>query len=71
MTMKSYRDKLKMKIDQGAFLNALEEEGAPGTILQSGLGNDGTEKVRAPATLKMTAKVKVRDVALVYAPRLR
>ena len=71
MTMKSYRDKLKMKIDQGAFENALEDEGAPGTILQPGLGNDGPEKVHAPATLWMTTKAKARDVALVYGPRLK
>ena len=69
--MKSYRDKLKMEIDQGAFENALGDEGDPGTILQSGLGNDGPEKVHAPATLWMTTKVKVKDVALVYAPRLK
>ena len=69
--MKSYRDKLKTKIDQGAFENVLGEEGAPGTILQPGLDIDGPENVRAPATLWMTTKVKVRDVALVYAPRLR
>ena len=49
--MKSYRDKLKMKIDQGAFENALGGEGAPGTILQPGLGIDGPEKKHAPATL--------------------
>ena len=60
-----------MKIDLGAFENAFGEEGAPGTVLQSELCNDGPEKVHAPATLWMTTKVEVRDVALVYAPRLK
>ena len=69
--MKSYRDKLKMEIDQGAFENTFGDDGDPGTILQSGLGIDGPEKVHAPATLWMTTKVKVRDVALVHVPRLK
>ena len=60
-----------MKIDQGAFEDALGAEGAPGTILQSGLSNDGPEKEHAPTTVWMTTKVKVKDVALAYAPRLR
>ena len=71
MTKKSDRDKIKMKIDQGAFAKALGEEGVLGTVLQSGLGNDGPEKVHASATLWMTTKVKVRDAALAYAPRIK
>ena len=43
MTRKSDRDKIKMKIDQGAFERALGEEGALGTVLQSGLSNDGPD----------------------------
>ena len=69
--MKSYRDKLKMKIDQGAFEIAVGEEGAPSTVLQSGLGKDVPEKVHASAILWMTTKMKVRDVAFVYAPLLK
>ena len=41
--MKSYRDKIKMEIDQGAFEKALGEERVLGTVLQSKFGDDGPE----------------------------
>ena len=66
MTRKSDREKNKMKINHGVFEKALGEEGVLGTVLQSGLCDEGVDKVHAPATLWMTTKVKVRDVDFPY-----